>query len=197
MKLLNQLVLVGLFMGGGVSVVAQTAETDVKRDVNQQERIEQGLQSGALTTKEAAHLEQSESYVNRLESRAQKDGVVTADEAARISAQQNKVSGQIHQQKHDAQLGNPDSASSQRLQKDVQRNANQEARIGQGLSSGELSTTEAATLERGQARTTHHQAAAGADGHVGAGEQGAIQAGENHQSKRIKRKKHNDVVKPS
>jgi hypothetical protein len=77
------------------------------------------------------------------------------------------------------------------MQADVQRNANQQARINQGVESGELTNREAANLEHGQAKVTRNEANAGADGHVGAHEQGRIQAREDHQSRKTYRKKHN------
>ena len=170
---------------------AQTA-TEVQRDINQQNRIEQGLQSGQLNTREAGRLEREEAGVEHMEAHAAKDGSVSAQEAARIKAAQDKVSQDIYREKHDAQTGNPNSASSQRMQADVQRNVNQQNRIEQGVQSGQLTTREAGRLERGQARDNRLQARATRDGHVGAGEQDRIQAAENHQSKRIWRKKHND-----
>jgi len=91
------------------------APTPVDRNVNQQQRIENGLQSGQLNTKEAGRLERQETHVERLESRAAADGTVTTGEAKRIDAAQDAVSKNIYQQKHDAQIGNPNSASSQRL----------------------------------------------------------------------------------
>ena len=49
---------------------AQTpAEQDQQRDVNQQQRIEQGLQSGQLSTKEAGSLEHQEKHVDNMEAR--------------------------------------------------------------------------------------------------------------------------------
>jgi len=170
---------------------AQTG-TEVQRDINQQNRIEQGLQSGQLNTREAGRLEREEAGVEHMEAHAAKDGSVSAQEAARIKAAQDKVSQDIYREKHDAQTGNPNSASSQRMQADVQRNVNQQNRIEQGVQSGQLTTREAGRLERGQARDNRLQARAARDGHVGAGEQDRIQAAENHQSKRIWRKKHND-----
>lgn len=173
------------------SAFADTAASaDVQRDVNQQNRIEQGLQSGQLNTKEASKLEREETKVERDESRAMRDGSVSAQEQRKITAEQNKVSRDIYQQKHDAQTGNPNSASSQRMQADVQRNANQQSRIEKGLKNGELSNREAAKLEHGQARDTAREARAGADGHVGAVEQHRIQAAEDRQSHRIYHKKH-------
>src|SRR5262249_57581894 len=161
-----------------------------QRDANQQERIEQGLKSGQLNTREAGKLEREEANVDRMESRAEANGKVSKAEQARINAAQNRVSGDIYKQKHDAQTGNPNSASSQRMQADVQRNANQQARIEQGMKSGELTNKEAAHLERGQTPIAPNQPNAAADGHVGAKDQARIQRRENHQSKRIHQEKH-------
>ncbi len=191
MKLLNQLLTLTLCSVCSLTAIAQTTGSEVQRNTNQQERIEQGLTSGELNTREAAKLEKTESRIDRTEAAAQKDGVVTDQEAARIKAEQNKASAAIYKQKHDGQTGNPDSASSQRMQRDVQRNANQQARIEQGVNSGSLTTQEAAKLERGQARESRREARAGANGHVGAAEQRNIQQKEDTQSGKIYRKKHN------
>src|SRR4051812_14294816 len=161
----------------------------LQRDVNQQQRIEQGLQSGSLNTREAARLEQEESRVQRDQARAMQDGKLSPAEKARLAREQNQVSRDIYREKHDAQTGNPNSASSQRMQADVQRNVNQQ-RIEQGVQSGRVTPREAARLERGQARDTHLEARAGADGKVGAHEQARIQRNENRQSNRIHREKH-------
>jgi hypothetical protein len=168
-----------------------TAPTPVDRNVNQQQRIENGLQSGQLNTKEAGRLEREETHVERLESRAAADGTVTTGEAKRIDAAQDAVSKNIYRQKHDAQIGNPNSASSQRLQADVQRNVNQQERIANGIDSGTLTTREAGALEHGQARVTRKEANAAADGHVGAHEEARIQRTESRQSGRVFAKKHN------
>lgn len=167
-----------------------TAPAHQQRDINQERRIEQGLQSGQLSTQEAARLQAEQARIDRIESQAQRDGQLTAQEKARINAAQNRASADIRRQKHDAQTGDPNSASSRRMQADVQRSINQEKRIQQGQASGELTSREAARLEAGQARTNRAQARAGADGHVGAGEQAAIQHRENVQSRRIYRQKH-------
>ena len=177
------------------AALAQGTATTVQRDVNQQQRIEQGLQSGQLTTHEAAKLEKQETKVESMQKNALKDGSMTPAEKARISSAQNAASADIARQKHDAQVGNPNSASSKRMQADVQRNVNQQKRIEQGVKSGQLTNTEVAKLERGQSHVTAREAHAGADGHVGPAEQANIQAAENRQSKHIYDKKHNAVVK--
>jgi hypothetical protein len=175
--------------------LAQTTGTVVQRNVNQQARIEQGLQSGQLTTREAAKLEGEESRVEKMESRALKDGKLSSDERARIDRAQNQVSRDIYREKHDAQVGNPNSPSSQRMQADVQRNMNQQQRIEQGVKSGSLTNREVGKLERGQARDNAMQYRAGRGGHVGPNEQRHIQSAENQQSRRIYREKHDAQAK--
>ena len=81
------------------------------------------------------------------------------------------------------------------MQLDVQRNVNQQARINQGIRSGQLSNHEAGALERGQAHVDRREARAGANGHVGAGEQAHIQGKENRQSARVYDKKHNGTLR--
>ena len=175
---------------------AQTpAEQDQQRDVNQQQRIEQGLQSGQLSTKEASSLERQEKHVDNMEARDLKNGSMSAGEQARLNAAQNKVSADIYADKHNGVTGNPNSASSQRMQSDVQRNVNQQQRIQNGMDNGSLTNREAGSLERGQARVNGREANAAANGHVGAAEQRGIQRSENRQSRRVYRKKHNAVTK--
>jgi hypothetical protein len=173
------------------ALAADGAAETVQRDVNQQNRIEQGLKSGQLNTKEAGRLEREESRVDRMESNALKNGSMNAQEKARINRAEDKVSRDIAREKHDAQRGNPDSASSKRMQADVQRNANQQARIEQGVKSGQLTGHETSKLEAQQSRVNRTEARAARNGHVGAGEQAAIQGRENHASRAIHRRKHN------
>ncbi len=120
----------------------------------------------------------------------EKDGKLSPVEKARIQRAQNQESRQINRLESNAAKGNPNSASSQRMQADVQRNVNQQQRIEQGVQSGQLTNREAGKLERGQARVNRAEARAGADGKVGPNEQRRIQKAENRQSKRIYREKH-------
>lgn len=185
---------IALSIGSTAFAAGPNATADTQRDVNQQERIEQGLKSGELNTKEAAKLEHEETKVEHDQAAALKNGSISPSEQKKITAEENRVSQDIHQQKHDAQTGNPNSASSQRMQADVQRNINQQERIEKGERNGSLTNREAGKLERGQARDTAKEARAGADGHVGPREQNRIQTAENHQSARIHHKKHNEKV---
>ena len=174
---------------------AQNAVQDQQRDVNQQERIEQGLQSGQLSSKEAGQLERGQQQIDRTEAKDLKNGSISPAEQARLNALQNKESNQIYADKHNAVLGNPNSASSQRLQTDVQRNVNQQQRIANGIHNGSLTNREVGSLERGQAHVDRKEANAAANGHVGAAEQARIRHSENHQSNRIFNKKHNARVR--
>jgi opacity protein-like surface antigen len=175
---------------------AQSVATEVQRNVNQQERIEQGLKSGSLTTKEAAKLEKGEARIDKMESNALKDGRLGPNEKARIQEAQNKESAEIAKLKANERTGNPASASSQRMQADVQRNVNQQQRIEQGVKSGQLTNKETARLEAGQSKVNAKEAKAGADGKVGPKEQASIQKAENRQSKKIHHEKHDAQAKP-
>ncbi len=179
-----------LFAGTSAFAAGPAANEVVSRDVNQQQRIEQGLKSGELTTREAGRLEHEEARIDRVESRDLRDGSLSPAETARINAMQNRASRDIYRQKHDAQLGNPDSKSSQRMQADVARNVAQEKRIEQGAASGSLTNREVSQLERGQSHVDAREAHAARNGVVGPGEQARIQRAENRQSRHIHRQKH-------
>jgi len=129
--------------------------------------------------------------VDRLQARDLKDGKLSPRERAQLRRAQDRASRDINAAEANGAKGNPLSASSQRMQADVQRNVNQEQRIEQGVQSGSLTNREAARLERGQARVDRKEAQAARDGHVGKHEQAAIQGKENHQSEEILDKKHN------
>lgn len=177
------------------SVLAQSTEQLIQRDINQQQRIEQGLQSGALNTREAGRLQREEARVDRMQANALRDGNLSQQESARINRAQNQVSRDIYREKHDAQVGNPNSASSQRMQADVQRNINQQERIQQGVQSGALTNREVSHLERREAHISRMQGRAGADGRVGVHEQQRIQGAQNRASGAIYRQKHDRQVR--
>jgi hypothetical protein len=177
----------GLF---SIAATAQTTGSEVQRDVNQQQRIEQGLQNGSLNTREASKLEADQSRIDRMQSNAEKNGKLSPAEKARIQRAQNQESRDINKLENNGARGNPNSASSQRMQADVQRDVNQQRRIEQGVKSGQLTNREAGKLENGQAHDDRAQARSGANGHVSANEQQHIQKAENKQSKRIYKQKH-------
>jgi len=79
------------------------------------------------------------------------------------------------------------------------REANQAARIDQGVASGVLTGKEAARLENGQARVATAEANAKADGTVTRQERKRLKRMENKQSRHIKHKhqKHNKQTAPA
>jgi len=182
--------------GSSFAASAQTnAATTTQRDVNQEQRIENGLQNGTITTRENAELQRDEAHVDKLQARDMKNGPMTPAEKAQLTAAQNKTSRDIHEASTNGINGNPLSASSQRAQADVQRNINQQQRVNNGVKDGSLTNHEAASLERGQSHVDKREARAGADGHVSAAEQRRIARADNRQSARIYNKKHNAKVK--
>jgi len=76
-----------------------------RRKENQQDRIAQGVKSGALTPRETARLENKEARLNGeiRDMREDHGGKLTPRDRRIINRQQNRLSRQIYRQKHDAQ----------------------------------------------------------------------------------------------
>ena len=75
-----------------------------KRQANQQKRIEQGVDSGQLTKKEAVRLEKREGKLEADKLVAMADGKVTVKERKKLRREANKDSQAIYKQKHDKQV---------------------------------------------------------------------------------------------
>ena len=170
-----------------VGAWAQTSEVG-KRAENQQDRIGQGVRSGQLTAGETANLEKKEAAVNQevRTDRALNGGHLTPQEKRIVNRQQNNVSNQIYQDKHNAatqHYGNNEVD---------QRRENQQDRIANGITSGKLSAGQAARLEKGQAainqETRTDRSLNG--GHLTQGEKQQIDKQQNQASRRIYRAKH-------
>lgn len=73
-----------------------------QRKENQQQRIGQGVESGQLTARETANLENNETRLNREERDMRKDdgGKLTAKDRTQINRQQNRISRNIYRDKH-------------------------------------------------------------------------------------------------
>jgi len=82
-----------------ISVEAQGARRD-QRQASQRSRIQQGVQSGELTRREAVQLRAQQRHIRRAERRAEADGVVTLGEKARIENKQDRASKNIFKKKH-------------------------------------------------------------------------------------------------
>jgi hypothetical protein len=96
-----------LVFGFGVALAQQTGGTQdpgvQQRMENQEQRIDQGVTSGALTPKEAGRLEAEQARIKQAEERMKSDGNLTTKERGRLRTMQDRSSRHIYQQKHDAQ----------------------------------------------------------------------------------------------
>lgn len=100
----SNIALAALLAALAVPAFAQTAPPRAdQRQINQQQRIDQGVASGQLTPNEAARLEKGQQHVQKVEDKAMADGKVTAKERARIEKAQDKQSQRIARAKHDRQ----------------------------------------------------------------------------------------------
>ncbi|MBF0566179.1 MAG: hypothetical protein HQK89_13165 [Nitrospirae bacterium] len=70
------------------------------RERNQQRRIAQGVRSGQLTPKEAAHLEGRQAKIRRDERRMKADGNLTRGERRKLNRELNRSSRKIYNKKH-------------------------------------------------------------------------------------------------
>ncbi|MGJ0486759.1 MAG: hypothetical protein ACR65R_19810 [Methylomicrobium sp.] len=103
MKPLAALISVG-FLLFTATLPAGYAGTDTprvdRRQEKQEQRIEQGVRSGQLTTKEAQRLEEQQNRIQGMEDKTKVDGVVTRKERSRLNRRQNKASQNIYRKKH-------------------------------------------------------------------------------------------------
>lgn len=177
-----------LYVGLLATLIAAPAFAQSTTPVNpgtnaaDQQQIEQGLQNGSLSSGEASRLEREQQTLDRDESKGASQ--------TQLQNQQNKFEGSVNKLDSNAVTGNPNGANDKRMQSDVQRNINQQTRIENGVNSGQVTPGEEKKMERGQAHV--NRAEANAHGHVTKARQANIQNRENHQSKKIYHKKHND-----
>ena len=73
------------------------------RQEKQVERIQEGRRSGELTVFEAARLRAEQARISRLEREAKADGHVSRSEARTITQAQNAAGRHIYQESHDSQ----------------------------------------------------------------------------------------------
>lgn len=94
-----------LILSAPFAALAQSTATPRfdQRQVNQEQRIEQGEQSGTLTPREENRLENGQDHLQTMEDKAKADGNVTRQERARLQHAENKQSQRIFRQKHDRQ----------------------------------------------------------------------------------------------
>ena len=163
--------------------------TVAQRKENQQDRIANGVKSGQLTAGETANLESKEAAINgeTRADRAANGGKLTPSEKQQIHKQQDQVSKQIYQDKHNANAAHYDNNPV------GQRRENQQDRIAQGIKSGQLTAGETAKLENQQQGINQQVKAdrAANGGKLTEGEKQQINKEQDAASKNIYNKKHN------
>ncbi|HZS27109.1 MAG TPA: hypothetical protein VFB76_07750 [Candidatus Angelobacter sp.] len=166
-----------------------TGKTIQERKDNQQNRIGNGVENGSLTAGEAGRLENKEKNLNKEEHnmRTADDGKLTAADKAKLTRQQNRLSNNIYNQKHDAQV-QPKTNNEVNT-----RDRNQQERIGQGIKSGQLTAGEASNLEKKETKLNKEERndRAANGGKLTQGEKARINRQQNRASKQIYNKKHN------
>ena len=191
-------ILTVLMAGSMLPLAAQTTPatppaTINERKENQQDRIANGIQDGQLTAGETKHLEKKESEVNQEERDMRKldNGHLTAADRTTLNQQQNKLSKDIYNQKHDAQVQNLNPKSEV-----GQRERNQQERIAQGVKSGQLTAGETSHLEGRESHINHevHNDRVANGGKLTAAERRQVNHQEDRTSRAIYRKKHNGRV---
>ena len=83
---------------------AQTATPGVDaRQERQEQRIQQGIESGELNQREAGRLQREQERIATHEEKAKADGVVTKAERRKLHREQDRASRHIAKEKHDRQ----------------------------------------------------------------------------------------------
>ena len=140
-------VVTGIFAASLLTVAAfaQTAEVG-RRSENQQDRIAQGIGSGELTAGETANLERKEAAIHHevRTDRALNGGHLNSAEWRQVNRQDNRLSGQIYNDKH--------NAATQHYGNNLvdARRENQQDRIANGIQSGRLNAAQTSRLENGE-----------------------------------------------
>lgn len=160
-----------------------------QRKQNQQDRIANGIDSGQLTAGETENLERREANLNRNERqmRAADGGKLTAADRAKLNGQENRISGKIYQDKHNARTATYGKGEI------GQRRENQQDRIAQGIRSGQMTPGEASrqeSREQGLNREISGMRQANG-GKLSAGERKVVNQQQNKQSRQIYHEKHN------
>ena len=175
--------------GSGTTTSTQKQPTIANRKENQQDRIANGVKSGQLTAGETSNLESKEAAINgeTRADRAANGGKLTPAEKQQINRQQNQVSKQIYQDKHNANTAHYGNNAV------GQRRENQQDRIAQGIKSGQLTAGETAKLENQQKGINQQVKAdrAANGGKLTQSEKKQINKEQNAASKNIYNKKHN------
>ena len=178
-----------------------------QREAYQQQRIQQGIDSGALTPGETRSLEKEQTRIDRAEGRMLADGNLSPRERQRLNQMQNQASRDIYRLQNNNRTtagwggnnyygwsghtnsgwgGNTNDPRFER------REAYQEQRIQQGINSGALTPGEARYLNREQGRIDRVEDRMLADGNLSPRERQRLNQMQNQASRDIYRLENNN-----
>ena len=159
---------------------------------DQEQRIDQGVQSGALTPKEAGRLEAEQTQIQQTEQRMKSDGRLSDKERQRLDNMQDSAGQHIYREMHDPQTANVGSGAAGNVNapRVQQRMQNQEQRIDQGVKSGRLTPREAGKLEAEQTKIRQTKERMESDGRLTGKERQRLENMQDHADQNIYRQKH-------
>lgn len=163
-----------------------------EREANQDQRIAHGLESGQMTSGEAARADQRQAHIDRQvrNDRAVNGGALTAQERQAVAGEQNGASRQIYNDNHNRSRIAPNEVDD--------REANQQQRVANGLRDGQETSGEAARANRRQAnldRQVHADRVAHA-GRLDAAERTQVARRENRNSRQVSHQRQNENGRP-
>jgi hypothetical protein len=167
----------------------------------QQGRVQQGVRSGELTPSETKSLKEEEKTLRQEERAYKSDGKLTVAERKDLHQDANKLSRDIHREKHDAQskpaVTPPPLPPHRRDPMVNARQGAQQARVAQGVRSGELTRPEAAKLRQQERAVRAEERAYKADGKLTPAERKDLHQDLNQASKDIYQQKHDAQARPT
>ena len=153
------------------------------RQHEQPARIHQGVKSGELTKGEVQSLRGEERAIRQEERDFKSDGKLTPEERAKLQTDLNKTSKDIYNEKHDADKAIHDPLVNR-------RQSEQQARIRQGVKSGELTKGEVQSLRGEERAIRQEERQFKSDGKLTVAERQKLNADQNKASKDIYDEKH-------
>ncbi len=171
------------------------------REAYQQNRINQGVQSGQLTPEEFNRLQREQARIRAAEARMRADGRLDPRERARLNAMLNRSGRDIYRAEHNRQVAAPGRAWGQphpywgaRPNEPWRQQANQPNRFYQGVRSGQVAPAEFNRLGNQQARIRGAEARMRVDGNFTPRGQGRLNPMVNQGTSNIYRARYNNRV---
>ncbi len=131
------LMLTSLYIWSGPVQAQYYGQNIEQREAAEQQRIQNGIRSGALTPQEARRLEAEQRRIEATKDRMRADGRLDPREQARLNQMLNKANRDISREKHDNQVAYPGYGNyhdpRSRLWQDNQRRYRQPRNESRGL----------------------------------------------------------------